>query len=138
MAGYVKHPREKSPHQGNYRNKRNEKKRTETDTRSPRVTTPLAPPRRPSQPPPLLPRCPNSPPPVEPFSRCGYFTSCHPPTGRPAPLLLPLSRLLLTFAHIAARWSLHPQQRSKLWSSTTVGTSSGRPVCSSCSSGTRP
>ena len=42
MAGYVKRPRDKSLHQGNYRNIRNEKKRRETDTRSPRVTSPLA------------------------------------------------------------------------------------------------
>jgi len=55
------------------------------DTRSPRVTTPVAPPLRPPPPPPLHPHCPNFPPPVEPR----------------------LTRLSLFIDFYAARWLCH-------------------------------
>ena len=85
-------------------------------SRSPQVTTPLAPPLRPP-PPPLHLRCPNFPPPVEPFSRHWYFArslgpaapgcTCHPPAEvTHVPLLLSLLRLLLDPRHRS--WLVFP------------------------------
>jgi len=83
-----------------------------TNTKSARVTTPLAPPRHPSPPPPLLPSCPDSPPPVELSFRHGCFArslgppgcTSHPRVGRPRATSASPS---LTFAHITACWSFH-------------------------------
>jgi len=111
-------------------------------------TTPLAPPRRPSPPPPLLPRCPNSPPPVELSFRHGCFARSLGPPGCTSHLLVgrlraisapPLRRLLDPRSHHGLLVvAVLEQVVSRLASTTGRTTSSSRLVCCPYSLGTHP